>query len=142
MTKAQPKPKKNEQEQILLDELEKYYGIKFEKQKKDNYIEELVQQHRQMVKDGVEDEIEAQRYEGKIAELRTLWREDMEDKQTPDQKKLVERFKDEELPLPTFPDDKSWHIVIGGKEDTGSMTVGEEGIVTRAKRLKNPDYLS
>jgi len=136
-TKTKATKHKN-MEDLLVEELSKFYGVEFNKDE-DKFIKEC---NEAALKDAKEDQqddpIEAAKYSEKLGQLRKLWADTDGKKETPEQKALREQLEEEypEAAL-SFPTETSWMIQLNGKEDTGHIS-GVAGALASAERMKNP----
>jgi len=131
----EPKRLPDDQE-LLVQTVEGHYGLEYAGDK-EKFVEDAIRK----VKDFANaKEIKDPRDEGKFAEkvdeLRIKWEGETQSRETAEQKALRKAVEDEELPVSlTFPDEKSWSIRASGKEDTGNMTAGSNGVIASARRM-------
>jgi hypothetical protein len=141
MTKAKKTEDQVMPEAILVDEIQKYFGVEFNGDKAEFIREVTKESHRVAKEKSNHDPRKLAEIDEKVARLRHLWADDLnEDKLTDQQKELKKELKEKGYKIDvTFPDDESYMLSNGGKEDSGSMSAGIPAIVGIADRMVNPE---
>lgn len=135
--KATKEKKLNEKERLTQD-LERFYGVDYNDDD-EAFIKAVSESSVEMAKRQQQaDPIKEAQASEKIGRFRALAEQDKgKVKLTDEQKALQKRVADEyEGVSISFPDDQTWSINVGGKEDSGNMDVPEEAILASAQRLK------
>ncbi len=133
-----------DQEALLVEQLEKYYGIEYNGDP-DTFIEDANRTAKDFAKRKQnEDNIEHAAFEGKIGELRHLWADNLKKpKDTPKQAEVRKAIEDEKLAVAiSFPDEHSCNVHASGKEDSGHIDMPKTSIIAAVHRLVNPDELT
>lgn len=124
-----------EQEKKLVEELERFYGTEYANSEREKFISDCVRKsHDNAQRSQQDDPVEAARFDDKIGELRKLWTDGDKPKEHPEIYEALKNAGITGVSIKVFEDD-TWYMTNGAHEDSGSMTVGTNGIVLAAKRL-------
>lgn len=150
MASTNPKTQDKEQKQTkskdakltekerLIQDLERFYGVDYSDDD-EAFVKAVSESSVEMSKRRQqEDPVREAQASEKLGRFRQLAEQEKgKVKLTDQQKKLQKRIEDEyEGVTITFPDDKTWSLNVGGKEDSGNMDVPEDAILSSAQRLK------
>lgn len=137
-TTKQAKPRKlPDNEQLLVDTIEGYWGIEYAGDK-EGFIEKAVQESKRRAKADPEDVQADAKAAESIDQLRNLWEGDYQIKETPEQKAFRQEFELSKYPVAlSFPDEKTWQLKHSGKEDTGHVSSGASAAILSAKKMLN-----
>lgn len=132
---AKVKGKITEDQERLVEEVSKHYGVEFTGDKGKFITDCVKESHDRAKQDQQEDPIEEGHYDEKLGKLRQQWTVDTDkDKAHDDIRKQLE-----DLGIAvslTFNDDGTWYMTTGGREDSGSAQDANT-IISAAKRLTN-----
>jgi hypothetical protein len=131
-------PKLDDAEQVIVSDLEKQLGVEFID--KEQFIKDVSAKMLENAKrEQQTDPIEAGHQHDKLEKLRNLWAEETSE-EGPRQKEIVKALKDEGLAVSvTFPDENSYYLQSGGRNDSGSLTQPTSAIIAAAHRLAKPE---
>lgn len=140
---ATPKTKHtklSDTENDLVHRLEEHYGTEFSDDK-DKFIKDCVAAEKKIIKEGEDDPQVEAKYDSLIGQLRKMWTNyDEGKKETDEQGEIRQALDDADINVGlSFPDDKSWVMNAGGKEDSGHISQGADAIVSAARRLTNQE---
>lgn len=129
------------QEEMLVDSLEKHYGVEFSKDK-EKFIHDVSQA---ALKDSKEEQQNDPIREAKASEqlqtLRNLWSDDVGGKETARHKEIRKLLEDQKIPIGvSFPTEDTYYMQAGGKNDSGNVDQDNNAIIAAASRLVAPQY--